>query len=51
MIVSVMSVFSDAFESSQSENGIIASDIAGLRNQLAIYYNNDAYILNRPTNS
>jgi methyl-accepting chemotaxis protein len=41
MIVMAMSHFSHAFESFQSENVIGPDNIAGLRNQLASYYQND----------
>jgi methyl-accepting chemotaxis protein len=41
MIVSAMTHFSNAFESFQAENVIGPGDIAGLRNQLATYYQND----------
>jgi methyl-accepting chemotaxis protein len=41
MIVTAMTHFSNAFESFQSENVIGPDDIAGLRNQLATYYQND----------
>lgn len=41
MIVEAMAQFSDAFASFQSENGIASGDIAGFKNQLATYYQND----------
>ncbi len=41
MIVTAMSHFSHAYDSFQSENVIGPDDIAGLRSQLATYYQND----------
>ncbi len=51
MIVMAMSQLSHAFDSFQSENIIGSNDIAGLRNQLAVYYNNDFSASYREQNS
>ncbi len=41
MIVGAMAEFTDAFASFQSENGIGSDDIAGLKQKLSRYYQND----------